>query len=85
MTIKLTGTARTIMWVGVLLLAVSALLIVLMPSVLGGLVAGGTGAGQTIGTALDLLVRLVREIAAPLGAALVGAALVIGARSDGAE
>lgn len=84
MTFKLTGTARTIMWIGVVLLAVSALLIVFMPLVLGWPGNGNTGPGQTIGTTLDLIVRLVREIGAPLGAAFVGAALVIGARNDDA-
>jgi hypothetical protein len=81
MTIKLTGTAKIIMWVGIALLAVSALLIVLLPPVLGG-IAGGTGTGQTLGSLFSLLVQLVREIAAPLGAAFVGAALVIGSRAD---
>ncbi|RXZ49383.1 hypothetical protein ESP57_10745 [Agromyces fucosus] len=84
MTFNVTGSAKTLLWVGVALLALCAVLIVILPPVLGG-IGGDRVVGQTAGVFIDLLVRLVREIGAPLGAAFIGAALVIGHRTDSRE
>ncbi|MCM3657625.1 hypothetical protein M3147_10220 [Agromyces mediolanus] len=70
---------------GVLTSVLGAVLIVLIPAVADRAAIGATTGGQDVRVAIEFGVRVLRELAPPIGAALVGAAVVMGfvqGRSD---
>ncbi|WP_401000679.1 hypothetical protein [Agromyces sp. GXQ0307] len=72
------GAPRTVIIWGIAVSVCAALLIVLVPAVADWAAIGATSQGQEARVAIELVVRVLREVAGPIGAALIGAALVMG-------
>ncbi|WP_448002112.1 hypothetical protein [Agromyces bauzanensis] len=71
------GAPARVLWWGIVLAVVGAALVVLMPAFLDQLGLGSDEQGQTIRVALELALRVVRELLVPLGAALIAAGIVM--------
>ena len=70
------GVAKRVLWWGIGILVGGAVLIVLLPGIVS-LIAGGEGLGQIAGVVIEVVLRVAREVLPPLGAALIGAGLVM--------
>jgi Na+/proline symporter len=76
--LRMIGLARTVLWWGIGLAVVGALLIVFVPAIADSLNIGATEEGQTVRIGIELAIRVARELLPPLGAAFIAAALVMG-------
>lgn len=72
------GAPKAVLISGIAFSLVAGLLIVLVPAVADWAAIGATPQGQDARVAVELAVRVFREVAAPIGAALIGASLVMG-------
>lgn len=72
------GTPAKVLAWGIATAVTAGALILFVPAVADWASVGATEEGQVIRVALEFGIRIVREIAAPLGAALIAAALVMG-------
>ncbi|WP_136709111.1 hypothetical protein [Agromyces sp. H66] len=71
------GAPAKVLWWGIVVALVGAALVVLVPMFLDQLGLGSTEQGQTIRVALELSLRVIREVLVPLGAALIAAGIVM--------
>jgi len=71
------GAPAKVLWWGIVVAVVGALLLVFGPVFLDQLDLGAVGLGQTIRIALELALLFVRGILPPLGAALIAAGIVM--------
>lgn len=72
------GPNRLIL-VGVGMMLVGAILVLVTNAVVDALLIGATEPGQAFREALSLAVQVLREVLIPLGAAFVGAGIVVSA------
>ncbi|MEV1128554.1 hypothetical protein [Agromyces sp. NPDC049794] len=72
------GAPGKVLWWGVVLAVLGALLVVLVPWLLDQLGVGFDAQGQDLRVGLELGLRVIRELLVPLGAALIAAAIVMG-------
>lgn len=72
------GAPRAVLTAGVIAAVLGAVLIVLVPAVADWAAIGATPGGQDVRVAIEFGVRVLRELAPPVGAALIGAAIVMG-------
>jgi hypothetical protein len=68
---------RVLIW-GIVIAVAAIALTLFVPNPADWVWLGRTGSGETARIALELVMRIARDIAAPLGAALIAAAIVLG-------
>lgn len=71
------GAPAKVLWWGIVLAVVGAALVVFVPVFLDQIGLGSDEQGQTLRVALELALRVVRELLVPLGTALIAAGIVM--------